>query len=257
MQYIFSLIIASFIVLLTEGNALAQQNEAAKILEGASAEAGKQTALRCKACHTLEQGGPHKLGPNLWDMVGRKQAATEGYKYSKSFSELKGTWTLTELDRFLKDPRSYAPGNRMGFPGLRDDAQRHDLLAYLTTLSTSQAARSISQTGAALTRTAPKGLSLADELGLPQGEGREEVAAVCAACHSLNIVKQQGLDADRWSELMDWMTEKQGMPALAPDDQEKIVAYLALHYGPGARTNRMSPMNPMMPRMPLPPAPPQ
>ena len=100
--------------------------------------------------------------------------------------------------------------------------------------------------------------------GLPPGDGREETHAICGACHSLWLVTQQGLDAERWDALMDWMTEKQGMAELEPDERRLIVGYLARHYGPerrsrGSAGGGMTPGMPMMappPMMPAMPPPP-
>ncbi len=67
--------------------------------------------------------------------------------------------------------------------------------------------------------------------GLPDGAGREEVYGLCGACHSLMIVKQQGLSRDAWAETMEWMVEEQGMPELDPDTLDLVIDYLAEHYG--------------------------
>ena len=92
----------------------------------------------------------------------------------------------------------------------------------------------------------------ADFDGLPPGAGREETHAICGACHSMRLVTQQGLDADRWDGLMDWMTEKQGMAELEKTERQRIVAYLAEHFGPDRRTRqRIDPMRPSMPAMPM------
>ncbi|MEZ5786583.1 MAG: cytochrome c family protein [Xanthobacteraceae bacterium] len=230
---------------MTEDSGLKEQ------IAHASTASGERFALRCKACHTLEKGGANKLGPNLWSVIGRKQASVDGFRYSNALQQLNGEWTLAELDKFLSSPGKYVPGNRMAFPGVPDPAQRHALLAYLATLSDAAPAATAK---AAPPRDEP---SFADELDLPEGAGREEVAAICSACHSFRLVRQQGLDAYRWDELMDWMTEKQGMPALAPEERDRIVAYLAENFGPQSRSPAANPMSPMAPLMPPPPAPPQ
>ena len=67
--------------------------------------------------------------------------------------------------------------------------------------------------------------------GLPPGEGREEVHGLCSACHSLMIVKQQGLDRGSWAETLDWMVEEQGMPEQDRDTLARLLDYLAEHYG--------------------------
>ncbi len=71
--------------------------------------------------------------------------------------------------------------------------------------------------------------------GLPDGAGREEVYGICGACHSLMIVKQQGLSRDAWAETMEWMVEEQGMPELDPDTLDLVIDYLAEHYGTDRR----------------------
>lgn len=68
--------------------------------------------------------------------------------------------------------------------------------------------------------------------GLAEGEGRELVHAVCSACHSLAIVKQQRLSRAVWDEVLTWMVEEQGMPELEPAERATILAYLARAYAP-------------------------
>jgi cytochrome c len=253
------LILAGCVVFFA-GAAGAETGDLKKQVAGGNVEAGERLAMRCKACHTLDKDGANKLGPNLWGIIGRPKATVEGFTYSNALAKLDGNWTLGDLDKFLADPRRYAPGNRMAFAGLRKVDQRHDLLAYLSTLGDKKPATRTpeAQAKAESDKSSAVEPTYADELGLPKGEGREEVAALCSACHSLQIVKQQGLDADRWDGLMDWMTEKQGMPALDPEDRTRIVSYLAEHYGPQSSSRSMSPMNPMMPTMPtMPRMPPQ
>ena len=84
---------------------------------------------------------------------------------------------------------------------------------------------------------APPGqLAQADEWGgLPAGPGREEVYGICGACHSLMIVKQQGLSREAWDETLVWMVEEQGMPELDPESLGLVLDYLADHYGTDRR----------------------
>lgn len=241
--------------------AMAQDDGVAAKVAAADAKAGERYALRCKACHTMTEGGANKLGPNIWDVVGRKKASVKGYKYSPAFQKLDGNWTLADLDAFLLNPRKAVPRNKMAFAGIRNDRQRYNVIAYLQTLSNTPvktpakpAAKKDEGTKKA-SAPATDVPSLADELGLPKGEGREQVAALCSACHSMNIVRQQGLDRERWDDLMTWMSEKQGMPALTGSDRKQVVDYLAANYGPQSRSRAVNPMNPMMPRMPAMPVP--
>ena len=83
----------------------------------------------------------------------------------------------------------------------------------------------------ALASAAPSAAAESEWDGLPPGEGREEVHGLCSACHSLMIVKQQGLDRVSWAETLVWMVEEQGMPEQDEDTLARVLDYLAEHYG--------------------------
>lgn len=100
-------------------------------LAQADPEAGATVAKKCTACHSFEKGGPHKVGPNLWGVVGREVAAAEGFAYSDALRAYGGTWTWERLDQFLADPKGAVPGNKMAFAGVKDPQQRADLLVWL------------------------------------------------------------------------------------------------------------------------------
>lgn len=70
------------------------------------------------------------------------------------------------------------------------------------------------------------------EAALPEGPAREEVFAACMACHGSAIIRRSALTRDRWDELLDWMTEKHGMPALEGGRRDRIVDYLAANFAP-------------------------
>ena len=106
-------------------------------LAGADAGAGERIAKKCAACHSFEAGGKHKVGPNLWDVVGRGIGAAEGFKYSGALAGIGGSWSYEQLDAFLTAPRAFAAGTKMTFAGIRDAADRADLIAYLRGLSDS------------------------------------------------------------------------------------------------------------------------
>ncbi len=88
---------------------------------------------------------------------------------------------------------------------------------------------------AAAAETAGQAASAEEWDGLPGGAGRDEVYGICGACHSLMIVKQQGLSRDAWEETLDWMVEEQGMPELDRDTLDLVIDYLAEHYGVDSR----------------------
>lgn len=85
----------------------------AALLAAATPEQGLKATKVCRTCHTFENGGKNKIGPNLWDIVGAKIARDDGFKYSKAFSELSGEWSYDELFNFLANPKKYAPGTKM------------------------------------------------------------------------------------------------------------------------------------------------
>lgn len=107
------------------------------LLAKADAANGEKIAKKCAACHTFEKGGPNKIGPNLWNVVGAKHAAHEGFSYSSVMQGMPGTWDYESLNKFIYSPRAYAKGTKMTFIGLKDDQQRADVIAYLRSLSDS------------------------------------------------------------------------------------------------------------------------
>ncbi|HEX2581152.1 MAG TPA: cytochrome c family protein [Dongiaceae bacterium] len=96
---------------------------------------GQDIAKKCQTCHTLDKGGPNRVGPNLWGILGNKRAHAENFPYSDAIKSLQGPWTFEELDKFVYNPRGYAKGTKMTFAGLRKPEDRAALLAYLRTLS--------------------------------------------------------------------------------------------------------------------------
>lgn len=104
--------------------------------EAGDADKGKIVFNKCKACHTAAAGAPHRVGPNLWELVGRKLGEAEGYKYSPAYTAKKGTvtWDEATLETYLAEPKAFIPGTKMAFPGVKDAQQRSDLIAYLKTL---------------------------------------------------------------------------------------------------------------------------
>jgi cytochrome c len=232
--------------------AAAAAEPVAPLLAAADAAKGEKLAVRCKACHTLTKGGASRFGPALWNVVGRDKAAVAGFRYTPNFQKLNGAWDFDSLNALLADPKAVAPGTRMTMPGIKSAQDRADLIRYLRDLSDAPAALP-SGTGKATVASAPA--QEEDFEGLPPGPGREEVFYLCAACHSLRLVTQQGLPRDRWDELLVWMTEKQGMPQIDGAERGLVLDYLAEHYGiPAQRPGMLTPMAPP-PLMPLPPAP--
>ncbi|MBQ0810092.1 MAG: cytochrome c family protein [Roseovarius sp.] len=102
----------------------------AALVAAADLAEGEKLYRRCGACHKLEDG-KNGAGPHLFGIVGRDIASVEGFAYSDALKGLEGEWTLEKLSGWIENPRAYAPGNRMGFPGLKDEADRANLIGYL------------------------------------------------------------------------------------------------------------------------------
>ena len=107
---------------------------AAQAADG-DAAAGKTVFNTCKACHTIEAGGPNRVGPNLHGIVGRKAGTHDGFSYSDAMKNSGITWDEAKLNEYVKDPKATVPGNKMAFAGVKDDAKRADLIAYLASES--------------------------------------------------------------------------------------------------------------------------
>lgn len=111
------------------------------LLATADIERGQKMSKACGACHSFDQGGSNGLGPNLWGIVGQTKQSVAGYSYSGTLNtDGTNSWTYEELNKFLWKPKKYAPGTKMNYAGLKKPSDRAALIAWLRTLSGSQAA---------------------------------------------------------------------------------------------------------------------
>jgi cytochrome c len=95
---------------------------------------GKAVFLRtCQNCHSVEIG-VNKIGPSLWNVVGRQPATVPDYAYSEGMKANKAPWGPSSLDAYLADPRGDVHGVKMFFKGLAEARDRADVIAYLQTL---------------------------------------------------------------------------------------------------------------------------
>lgn len=94
-------------------------------------EAGRRAFAQCRSCHTIEAGGPNRVGPNLHGVFGRGIGTAPGFQYSPAVEAASFTWDASHLDQWLGNPQTFLPGNRMAFAGVRNETQRRDLIAYL------------------------------------------------------------------------------------------------------------------------------
>ena len=107
---------------------------AAPALAAGDADAGKALFThKCAICHSPVQG-TNKIGPSLYGVIGRKAGSLAGYSYSDAMKNANRTWDDATLSDYLTNPRHKIPGVKMIFAGLPDEADRQNIIAYLSTL---------------------------------------------------------------------------------------------------------------------------
>lgn len=109
-------------------------------MQTADVAKGEAVFRKCATCHTVEQGGANKQGPNLWALLGRPVGSHAGFSYSSALADHGGTWTYELFNAYMANPRAAIPGNVMSFAGLSKAQDRANLVAYLTTQGGSSAA---------------------------------------------------------------------------------------------------------------------
>jgi cytochrome c len=101
-------------------------------LAQADAAKGEATFGKCKACHTIDQGAPNGIGPNLYGVVGEAMATGRGgFAFSDALKGKGGKWDFANLDEWLTSPKKFADGTKMSFAGLADPMDRANVIAYL------------------------------------------------------------------------------------------------------------------------------
>ena len=106
--------------------------------QAADLKNGAELFSLCRTCHTAIPGGADMTGPNLHGVFGRKAASKPGYAYSDALKAFGKTWDADLIDQWLANPRTFAPGTKMSFPGLPDADNRRDVIAYLKVVSTAR-----------------------------------------------------------------------------------------------------------------------
>ncbi len=92
---------------------------------------GARVFQRCSVCHTIAEGGPNMVGPNLHGMFGKTVGFQDGFAYSDAVKDADFVWTPELLDEWLAKPREFLPGNRMAFAGIPNADDRAALITYL------------------------------------------------------------------------------------------------------------------------------
>ncbi len=113
----------------------APQKPLAQLLAEANVDKGKATFKQCLACHTVGEGQVAKIGPNLFDVVGREKAIAPGFVYSENMKAKGGSWTYEDLDVFLTSPKAFVANTKMAFVGLKKPEDRANVIAYLHSLN--------------------------------------------------------------------------------------------------------------------------
>lgn len=107
------------------------------MIASADAAQGEKLSKACAACHSFDKGGAHKVGPNLWNIVGGPKGGKGGFDYSAAMAAKGGAWSYEDLNRFLWKPKKFVEGTKMSFVGLKKPEDRAAVIAWLRTMADS------------------------------------------------------------------------------------------------------------------------
>lgn len=221
-------ILLATVLSLPGGAHAAGEDNAADVIADADIAAGRKAFAQCAGCHAVGPGARNQFGPMLNGVTMRSAGSADGYAYSDAFSkavEAGLTWDAGTLDAYIKAPMSFIAGTRMVYPGLADDVQRQNVIAYLQQIDTTGEGATIAEkpassaSGTAKTQEEARPLARdvsvpehgvlhlgrpalpeevaawdidvrPDGLGLPVGSGSVEEGGIiydnaCAACHGV------------------------------------------------------------------------
>ena len=115
----------------SQATVVLEKIDIAAIMELGDVASGEKIFKKCAACHSIKKGGPNKIGPALYNVVGRAVGGVDNYKYSKALTSYGKEWTFAELNGFLQKPASYLKGTKMSYAGLRKEKDRASVIKYL------------------------------------------------------------------------------------------------------------------------------
>jgi len=115
----------------TQDSSTEQLVDIAALLAMGNLDDAKKVWKKCTACHSIKKGGKNKIGPALYNVLGRNVAALDNYKYSKALAAYGKTWTFEEMNEFLKKPQAYIKGTKMAFAGLKKEKDRASILLFM------------------------------------------------------------------------------------------------------------------------------
>jgi len=112
-------------------NVMEEKVDIAALMSLGDAQSGEKIFKKCAACHSIVKGGKNKIGPALYNVVGRQVGGVDDYKYSKALAGYEKDWTFEELNGFLLKPSKWIKGTKMAYAGLRKEKDRASIIKYL------------------------------------------------------------------------------------------------------------------------------
>ena len=115
----------------TNSETVEEKIDIAALMAMGDVVSGEKIFKKCAACHSIAKGGKNKIGPALYNVVGRKVGGVNDYKYSKALAGYEKSWTFEELNGFLLKPAKWIKGTKMAYAGLRKEKDRASIIKYL------------------------------------------------------------------------------------------------------------------------------
>ena len=113
------------------GSDAATNIDISALLAMGTVEDGQKVFKKCSACHSVKKGGKNKIGPALYNVIGRDMAELKDYKYSKALIAFGKSWTFAEMNNFLIKPQTYIKGTKMAFAGLKKENDRASVILFM------------------------------------------------------------------------------------------------------------------------------